>query len=187
MTKIFFLILLALPMTLAASEGGHHAIGEIPWKAIFYQCLNFFLLIGILVYFLKDKVRDSMKSRHELLAKAVHESQQARRAAEDAKKEIGAKLKDFEAENKKLIERVKTDGVALHAKIKAEAQKSAQNLEAEAHRMIENEMAKAKEKILEDVTLQALDGARGLLSQSVEEPDQRRLQKEFVKKIEAVQ
>jgi F-type H+-transporting ATPase subunit b len=186
---LLFTIVLAIGFAALAEEGGaehaEHAEG-IP-RVVVYQFINFFGLMAILYFALKNRVRDFFTKRHDNLTSAIREARRAKEEAETRHQEYVVKIQNLEREASAYLDQIKREAEDSKRRIIEEAKKLAENVRREAARAAENEAEKAKAELHDEVITQALDGARKILSQSVAENDQRRLQKEFVEKIEAVQ
>ena len=75
--------LCAAAVAFAAEEGGAHQGGgaHIPWGEIIKQAINFLILAGVLVYFLRKPFSSFLKERSELLRKAIDDAAKARAEA----------------------------------------------------------------------------------------------------------
>ena len=75
--------LCAAAVAFAAEEGGAHQGGgvHIPWGEVIKQAINFLILAGVLVYFLRKPLSSFLKERSELLRKAIDDAARARAEA----------------------------------------------------------------------------------------------------------
>jgi F-type H+-transporting ATPase subunit b len=156
-------------------------------KIVIYQALNFFGLLLILYFVIKNKVSSFFVARHKTLTAAITEAQRMRTEAAKLHEEYSVKIQNLEREADNMLNQMKREGKEAKQRLLDEAKKLAEAIEREAKRTAENEVGRAKSELYEDVLQQSLEGARMLLSKTVVDNDQRRLQKEFVEKIEAVQ
>jgi F-type H+-transporting ATPase subunit b len=159
---------------------------EIP-KIVFYQAINFFCLVGLLYYFLRKPVKAHFAKRHNDLTTAIREAKKLKDEAEAKRQEYVLKIKTLESESAKILNQIRTEGESSKLRIIEEAKRISELIQTEAKRAANNEIEKARAELYDEVLEQALAGARTLLTKSVAEKDQLRLQKEFVEKIEAVQ
>jgi F-type H+-transporting ATPase subunit b len=174
--------------TLAFGEEGaaeSHASG-IP-RIVFYQALNFFGLIAILFYLMRNKVQAFFLKRHEVLTAALTEARRVREEAEKKHQEYTIKIQNLENESGNLIAQIRKEGEEAKNRLISEAKVLAETIHKEAKRTAENEIEKAKADLYDEVLQQSLEGARRLLETSIVTNDQKRLQREFVEKVEAVQ
>jgi F-type H+-transporting ATPase subunit b len=181
----FLAAFLACSVGFGASGGEHHSEG-IP-KSVVYGAINFAGVLALLYYFTRDKVRSYFSSRHEKLTAAIREAKILKDEADRKHSEYTEKIRNLEREAGNILSQIRREGEETKARMIDEAKKLAETIEAEAKRAAQNEVEKAKAQLYDEVLQQALDGARSVLAKSVAENDQRRLQKEFVEKIEAVQ
>ena len=140
-----------------------------------------------LVYFLKPKVGAFFNGRRETVLAALKEANRIKTEAENKHQEYVIKIQELQKEQDSVLEQIRRDGEETRKRIMEEAKRLSENIKNEAARAAETEVEKARSELYDEVLQQALDGARALLVKSVAENDQRRLQKEFVEKIEVVQ
>ncbi len=183
------MIILIINVFAYAADGGGHAAGGhqgIP-KTVFYQALNFFTLMILLYFILRNKVGGFFSSRHKNLTVALAEAQRVKAEAAKVHEEYTLKIQNLEREAGNMLEQMRSEGKDAKQRLLDEAKKLAENIEKEAKRTAQNELDRAKTELYDEVLQQSLEGARQLLAKTVVDNDQRRLQKEFVEKIEAVQ
>ncbi len=159
---------------------------EIP-KVVFYQAINFFCLVGLLYYFLRKPAKAYFAKRHDDLTSAIREAKRLKEEAEAKHQEYVLKIRNLETESTRILNQIRAEGEASKIRMIEEAKRISESIETEAKRAANNEVEKARAELYDEVLEQALAGARALLTKSVAEKDQLRLQKEFVEKIEAVQ
>lgn len=177
-------------LLLSATEVLASGSGQIEVKALgieqVYQAINVSILAGILFWFLKPKVIEMFKSRSIDLQKAVTESKRLKEEAEVQKEEIQNRLRKLSATANETLARVQAEANALKARMKEETAKAINDIQREAKLAAEREILKAQGTLYEEALESSLSQARKLLTEGVVATDQKRLQKEFVEKIEAV-
>jgi F-type H+-transporting ATPase subunit b len=186
---IFFFTVLGLSLFCLLALGEEGEVGHeagIP-RVVFYQALNFFGLGAILYFLLRKKVSGYFAKRHDDLTKALREARVLKEEAERKHQEYVLKIKKLEIDAESILNQIRKEGEATKQRITEEAKRLAATIESEAKKAADNEVEKARAELYDEVLDQALKGARSLLTSSVAEKDQLRLQKEFVAKIEAVQ
>ena len=111
--------LCAAAAAFAAEEGVAHQGGgvHIPWGEILKQAINFLLLAGVLVYFLRKPFSSFLKERSELLRKAIDDAAKARADAAE-------KLATIETRTAKLADEI----AGMNAKMDVEAAAEARRL-----------------------------------------------------------
>jgi F-type H+-transporting ATPase subunit b len=177
------LFILAGAVVVHASEahgGEHHGI---PWLMITKQTISFVCVVGILIYFLRKPVVEFFAQRATSFEKLLVLAKKAKEDAEVRKKEISLKLQSLESTANESISKAHQDAEELKQKIKMEAEQAAKSLREEARLAAQHEIERAKQEIrLEALTL-AMKQTRESMVTNVAEPDQKRLQNEFVEKI----
>jgi len=160
-------------------------LNEIP-REVFWQFVNFSIFVGLLFFLLRKKVVAHFKDRESTFRQALIKAEHARKEAETQKNIIKEKLDKLESGAKLDLERATREAEELKAKILSEAQEIIANLKKEAERTAESEIQKAKLELREELLSGAIAQAKQILNEKVKEPDQKRLQKEFVEKIQVV-
>ena len=112
--------LCAAAVAFAAEESGAHQGGgvHIPWGEIVKQAINFLILAGVLVYFLRKPLSSFLKERSELLRKAIDDAAKARAEAAE-------KLAAIEARTANLADEI----AGMNAKMDVEAAAEARRLQ----------------------------------------------------------
>ena len=77
-----------------ASEGGN----TFNWRYVFEHTVNLVLLLGVLVYFLKDSVRNFLVERKGSISSEIDHAQNTITEAKSKYEEYAEKLKGIEAE-----------------------------------------------------------------------------------------
>lgn len=160
-------------------------MNEIP-REVFWQFVNFFLFVGLLVFFLRKKVAAYFQQREANFKQALIKAEHARKAAELQKNVIKEKLNQLEASAKSDLAKAQKDAEELKIKILAEAKDLVANMQKETERTAESEIQRAKLELREELLKGAIGQAKKILKEKVNEPDQKRLQDEFVEKIQVV-
>ena len=177
-------ILLISPFALAAS-GGHGDHG-VPWGVITTQIINFAIVIALLTYLLRKKAADHFQGRAQSYEALLTRAESAKKEAEANKKQISERLSKLEQNAQNSIAQAKAEAEELKAKILQEAKELSKKLEEEAQRTVEFEIQRAKEQIRKDLLQEALNDAQKSMESGVETPDLKRLQSEFMQRVQVV-
>ncbi len=170
-----------------ANESAHAAVEHgIPYKLILVQAGNFLVLIGLLVYFLKDKTRAYFKQRASSYRELVGRAEAARSEAQAQKNEIEARLKRLENGAQQSQNDAQQEAEQLKQKLMSEAKLFSERLTQEAQFAAELEIDKAKKQLRRELLNVAVEAATSKLKNEVEEKDRQRLQNEFSGKIQVV-
>lgn len=190
MNKLIALYVLVAPALAFAQEhgeahgGGHEAAG-LP-TAVYYQAINFVLYAGLLFFFLRKPVKNYFSNRQADFKQALIKAEAARKEAETKKKEIQERLARLQNSSQDSIAQARAEAEALKAKILQDAAELSQKLREDARRTAELEIERAKHELREELLNQSVALAQKMLADKMVEQDQKRLQTEFVDKIQVV-
>lgn len=181
-------MLLALTYTSAvyAASAGHGDGHGVPWTTIAVQAFNFLLLMGILVFALRKTVKAHFATRAQEYTDLVQRAEVARKQAETAKKEVEARLARLESSSVDTVKQAEAEAGVLKARMAEEAQQMARKLEQEAQRTAAVELEKAKAELRRELLQRALANSKESLAKNLGSNEQKKLQNEFVEKIQVV-
>jgi F-type H+-transporting ATPase subunit b len=174
-------------VAVAAEEGGaHHGAVGIPWGEIVKQAINFAILAGVLVYFLRKPVSNFLAERSELLRKGIEDAAMARA---DAAEKLSAVLVR--------VAKLSDEIAQMNAKLDAEANVEAEQIRktyaaeidgirAQAEFLGQQEVKKAREELRREASELATRAAEELVRKTISPEDQERLVRENIEKIEGI-
>ena len=180
--------LCAAAVAFAAEESGAHPAGavHVPWGEILKQAINFLILAGVLVYFLRKPLSSFLKERSELLRKAIDDAARARAEAAE-------KLVAIETRTAKLSDEIAAMNAKMDVEAAAEARRLQETVTAEISRIRaqseftgEQEVKKAREELRREASLLAARAAEELVRKTLSPEDQERLIRENLEKIEGI-
>lgn len=180
--------LCAAAVAFAAEEGGAHPGGgvHVPWGEILKQAINFLILAGVLVYFLRKPLSTFLKERSELLRKAIDDAAKAR-------EEAAEKLAAIETRTANLADEIAKMNAKMDAEAAAEARRLQETVTAEISRIRaqseftgEQEVKKAREELRREASLLAARSAEEIVRKTLSPTDQERLVRENLDKIEGI-
>jgi F-type H+-transporting ATPase subunit b len=172
----------------ASSEGGAPGGGgvHIPWGEIVKQAINFLLLAGVLVYFLRKPLSSFLKERSELLRKAIDDAAKARAEAAE-------KLAAIETRTANLADEIAGMNAKMDVEAAAEARRLQEVAAAEISRIRsqseftgEQEVKKAREELRREASLLSARAAEEIVRKTLSPEDQERLVRENLEKIEGI-
>lgn len=167
-------------------HSAHHEAHGIPWDNLFVQGLNFFLLIGLLVYLMRKSVRAHFENRAREYQELVERAESARSQAEAGKLEIEKRLARLQTSSEQNVAQARSEAEELKARMRNEAEVLAKRLEEEARRTAQIELEKATLQLRKELLTRALAESRESLSKNLSSNEQKKLQNEFVEKIQVV-
>jgi F-type H+-transporting ATPase subunit b len=180
--------LCATAVAFAAEESGAHQGGgvHIPWGEIIKQAINFLLLAGVLVYFLRKPLSSFLKERSELLRKGIDDAANARAMAAE-------KLAAIEARTAKLADEIAGMNAKMDVEAAAEGRRLQETAAAEISRIRaqseftgEQEVKKAREELRREASLLSARAAEEIVRKTLSPEDQERLVRENLEKIEGI-
>lgn len=155
-------------------------------KDVIWQFVNFTIFIALLFFLLRKKVVAYFEERELSFKQALIKAEHARKDAEHQKNIIKEKLEKLEASAASDRALAQKDAEELKIKIITEAKELVANLKKETERSADSEIQRAKLELRDELLNSAIEQAKKILKEKVNEPDQKRLQDEFVEKIQVV-
>lgn len=173
---------------LAATTGdGHGDAHAVPTKVITYQTLNVIILVGGLIYFLRQPLRDYFREKRANFLSAASKAEAARKAAEAQRAQIQNRLDKLVTTADESIARARAEAADMKKQLVAEAESLSKRIREEAQESARLEVEKAKRQLRESLIKESLEIARTQLSTKVTAEDHKRLQTDFLSHIQAVQ
>ena len=169
--------------TAFASSGGHaeeHYTFVADWLPLL---VNFAIIVGLLVYFLRKPVRDMFRSRTETIAKAMEESKDARERAVAALADMERKTREMETETRALIAEAQARGEKDRQALVEEGKKIARDIQEQVKTGTDIEVQKAKTELAAEAALLAVDLAEGKIKSTITKQDHERIVKEYISSV----
>jgi F-type H+-transporting ATPase subunit b len=166
-----------------ASEGGHGA-EEYTFMADWLpRLINFAIIVGALVYFLRKPVRDMFKNRTAEIAKAIEESRDARERAVAALAEMERKAREMDAETRAMIADAQVRGEKDKQAIIEEGRKIVRDIETQVKIGVDIEVQKAKADLANEAARLAVDLAEGKIKEKITGQDHARIVKDYIASV----
>jgi F-type H+-transporting ATPase subunit b len=170
----------------AASEGAGGHGGGIPWGDVLKQAVNFAILAGALVYFLKKPISSFLKDRSEQLRKSIEDAARAR-------DEAAAKLSAIEGRMARLGDEIAEMNRKMEAEAGDEAQRIREAAQAEIDRVrtqaqfaADQEVKKARMELRKEAAELATRTAEEMVKKSITAEDRERIARENIEKIRGI-
>jgi F-type H+-transporting ATPase subunit b len=164
-----------------AAEGGHETttfLGD--WLP---RIINFAIIAGVVIYFMRKPIRDFFANRSAEIAKAMQESKEARERAIAALAEMERKIKDLEAETSRMVAEAEARGEKDRIALVEEGKKIAQEIQDQVKEGIDIETQKAKTALAVEAALLSIDLAEGKIKEKISGQDHERIVKEYISKV----
>jgi F-type H+-transporting ATPase subunit b len=172
--------------------GGEHAAGAEAeashdgWSAVIAKAVNFTILVGVLVYFLRAPLRDYLTGRIGKVREDLVTAAETRETAARQLADIAAKLAALPAEIEALKKRGAEDLAAERARIEQEAQAERQRVIEHTRREIQMRLRVAKRELLELAADLAVTVAAERIRTSITPNDQARLVDRYASQLQEV-
>lgn len=184
-TIVLLLGFLAAPAVApAASEAGGAA--GIPWWEIFKQAVNFSILVGVLVYFLRKPVGAYLKERTEMLRKSIDEAARARESAAEKLLAIEDRMASLSEEIAEMNRKMDAEAEEETRRIREAAQAEIGRLHAQVQFAAEQEVKKAKAELRGEAAELSARAAEEIVSKTITKEDQERLVQENIDRIREI-
>ncbi|MDH3238517.1 MAG: ATP synthase F0 subunit B [Deltaproteobacteria bacterium] len=186
MREILLLLgFLAAPaVALAASEAGGAA--GIPWWEIFKQAVNFSILVGVLVYFLRKPVGAYLKERTEMLRKSIDEAAEARASAAEKLLAIEARMARLSQEIEEMNRKMDAEAEEETRRVREVAQAEIGRLHAQVQFAAEQEVKKARHELRKEAAELSAQAAREIVTKTITPEDQERMVRENIDRIREI-
>jgi len=171
----------AIAATAFASGGGNEQytfMGD--WLP---RLINFAIIVGLLVYFLRKPVRDMFKNRTAEIAKAIEESRDARERAVAALAEMERKMREMESETRSMIADAQARGEKDKLALVEEGRKIVRDIQEQVKTGVDIEVLKAKADLAIEASRLAVDLAEGKIKDKITKQDHERIVKDYISSV----
>ncbi len=178
-TAITFIPVFASETPSEHSEGGEH--GETIWQ-ILGKWVNFLILVGLLYYFFKNKVRiqDRFRGDYEKIQSSIESARRAKDEAEQKLKELDQRLAQLNEEIVRLKTQAAKEADEEKKKILQAAQKEVERIVEQAHREIDSEVEISRKELRKQIADQAVNRSREIIERELNDQDQKRLISDYI-------
>jgi len=164
-----------------AAGGAEHHTPSI--TEVIFPALNFLIYLAIIVKFALPPIRSYLKNRRDEVVATMTQASAKKAAAQALVAEYKAKLAALDQRVRSLQATLGEEGERDKAKLLGEANNMAAKIKADASVLADQEVKMARQKIREDMAIQAEATARALLQRNLSADDQNRLADEFIQSI----
>jgi len=176
-----FLILIGA-FACMASEGEGGGEGRQLWDMA-WRIINFLILAALLWKLLADKIKAYFGDRRLEIAQMLEEADKANAEAEQRHSEYQKKLENVEMDIKEIREAIMGELESEKERIIEEGKAAAERIVEQAKWSAEQEVVKAKNSLKNQVVDLAGDMAASLVTQSLNQEDQKKIIEEYLDKV----
>lgn len=171
--------ILNLIITFAAEKG--HLFN---WNKVIYQALNLFILLLVLVYYLKQPIKNFLIERRGIIGNEIDDARRVLAEAQKIKDEYDEKLGKIDNEINSLKESILRQGEIERDEILKQAKIASEKIKKEAIETINLETAKAHREIQTRAVSLLIELAQDLIKKGLSEPDKSKLIDDFITRID---
>lgn len=172
----------ALTTTAIAASGTAEGSG-LPWVDIVKQAINFGILVGILVYFLRKPLINFLKERREILIKSMEEAARANEEAKEKLARMEEKIAHLDREVEELNRTAQREAEDEFARIQALTQAEIERIKEQTTVAAEQVVKKAREELRQEAAELSIEAAEEMIAKTVTDEDQKRFVKESLREI----
>jgi F-type H+-transporting ATPase subunit b len=186
MSKILLLLAsLVLPSIAAAAEesAGHAGV---PWWEIFKQAVNFGILVGVLVYFLKKPLGAYLKERTELIRKSIDEATRTKADAWARLTAIEDRMSKLAGEIAERNQKMDAEAEEETRRIREAAQAEIERIRAQVQFAADQEVKKARAELRRESAELSAQAAREIVAKTITPEDQERIVRENIDRIREI-
>ncbi|MEO6163292.1 MAG: ATP synthase F0 subunit B [Candidatus Binatia bacterium] len=175
-----FLGIFTIAQAWAAGGAEHHAPSI---TEVIFPALNFLIYAFIIVKFALPPVRSYLQNRRDEVVATMAQASAKKAAAQALVDEYKTKLAAVDQQVQSLQATLRDEGERDKTKLVGEANAMAAKIKADASILADQEVKMARQKIREDMAVQAEAAARALLQSNLSAEDQNRLADEFIQSL----
>ena len=149
--------------------------------------INLLILIALLVYYLRQPLKDFVHGRHLSIHGDIKKAQEQLRDAQARHEEFSAKLKAIDAEVSALHQQARQDAEATKARIIQEAKRLSDNIVSDAKSASQALVSELKDELYHELGSHVLSRAEKIISERLTSEDRARIRKDFSQHVGSMQ
>ncbi len=160
---------------------------EGPGWPLFWQALNFTILLAVLYRFARKPVKEFFLRRTESIREEAERMQRIEGETKKEHKKYEERLANLESEIKEIFKELEKEGLVQRERIIEEAKKEAERIWEQAKRRASWETQTAIRELRREMAELSTALAEEVIKRSVTPKDQQRLVKEYISRFERLQ
>ncbi|HLL75751.1 MAG TPA: ATP synthase F0 subunit B [Pyrinomonadaceae bacterium] len=174
-------MILSAAFSLLLAEGGASWYNIPGWEA--WKFLNLFLFIGVLVYFLRRPLSQTLLARREAIRRDLMRALEERNAAQAKLDEVEARLARLSAEVEAVREQALREAAVERERIERATEEEMRKLREQAQREIESAGKLARQELRRQAAEESVRLAEGMIRRDMRPEDDARLVGEYVEEL----
>ncbi len=134
-----------------AASGGHDAAEAGVPRVVLWQAVNISILLGVLVYFMKDKVRAYYTGKRENYLRVAREVADLKRQVQEQATILKDKIRKLDETADQQQKKAELDAREFNTKLLVEAREQAEKLKRETEKTVSAEIYRAVEALKSEV------------------------------------
>lgn len=183
-TLLSLLLVSTAAVATAAEEAAGHA--GIPWYEILKQSVNFLILVGVLVYFLRKPLASFLKDRTELLRRSIEEASRAREAAAEKLASVEERLSRLSGEIEELHRKMDGEADEEARRLRESALAEIRRVQEQVQFAADQEVRKARQELRQEAAGLSAKAAEEILARTITPEDQDRMVRENIEKLREI-
>ncbi len=178
-TALLAVVVLAGP---ALAAGGGDTAGKM--KELIWQAVNLAILLGVIFYVARKPITQFFADRREEIQSDIKTADEL---LSNSRREFGqwqGKLAELEQEAQTIREETRRRAEEERETIIAAAHDAAERIKSDAVGAIDQELRRAHAELRDEAATLAVDLAKGMLSEQIDDRDRDRLMDEFIVSVE---
>ena len=177
---IVTLAVLCLDGQLVFAAGEEAGGGWRPMYDRIMLCVNFLILVFILVKFLKNPLKNFFKNQRQTIIDEIDRLEKEKAATESALLDMENRVTAGDAQVQAIRKRLASEGETIKQKIIENAKQQSEYMMAAARKNINNHFLEAKKTFQAELIDLAINEASGKLSSAIDTKDHQRLINQFL-------
>lgn len=150
------------------------------------SAVNLAILVGILVFYTREPLRQFVRTRHETLRDELQKTALDLRTAKQRYEEFSGRLASMESEAASLRQQAKDDARAAKTRVVEDAKRLAQTIVTDARAAGEGLYSDFRRQLREEFAEKVVARAEALLKARLTGEDQARLREDFTRQLGGV-
>ncbi len=158
----------------------------IDWFTVIAQIVNFLVLVGLLKYFLYDRILRAMDEREKRIRDRLEDARSKKAEAEQEQKEYRDKLRDLEDRKQEMLDEARTEAESRRRDLMEDARKQADQAKQQWLGSVEREKESFLHELRTTIGKEAVSLARNTLKDLADEDLSVRVTERFIREIQTL-
>lgn len=159
--------------------------GESAWSLVL-KFFNFFVLVGLLVYFVGKPLKAYLSKRHDTVKTRLEETEKVLKDAQAIRAQYQERLDKLDGEIEVFKKQTMQEAEAEKKKIIEEAHAFAERIREQARLTVEQENKDMARRIKEEISRLTMEKAEQLITEKITQSDHDKLVEEFIVKLRSM-